>query len=348
MIGSLYSGIGGLDLAAESVLGLRTAWQLDQVGHEVRSRHWPDARQVVADVATVDPRELPPVSVLVGGFSCVDLSTAGKGAGLVAGRSTAPTYRGLVRFTEMLSPDLVIMENVPALLSKWGAVLEEDWHRMGYGLTWVKCGAWDAGAPHIRRRVFVVAAKGGRGGRVIDAPQDGRWTGDRTWPTPTAGDAKASGSRCLDSNAHEGTSLTDAVRPDRAVAGERLWATPTSANPNEGEDIASWQERAAAAVPPAGCPGRRLNPDWVETLQGFPIGWTSTTGPGLSVRETPRWPRGRYPADWDRTQHWPGYDWEPSRTLPDGPPVKGRAGRLRALGNAVCPQQGALALRAAQ
>ena len=54
--------------------------------------------------------------------------------------------------------------------------------------------------------------------------------------------------------------------------------------------------------------------------------------------------RGRYPADWDRSIPWPGYAWEPARTIPDGAPMKGRPARLRALGNAVCPQQGALAV----
>jgi hypothetical protein len=87
---------------------------------------------------------------------------------------------------------------------------------------------------------------------------------------------------------------------------------------------------------------------------GFPAGWTDSGRnqmglfAGAPARQAPKrapnWPRGRYPADWDRSQLWPGFEWEPSRTIPDGPPVAGRPARLRALGNAVCPQQGALAL----
>ena len=56
--------------------------------------------------------------------------------------------------------------------------------------------------------------------------------------------------------------------------------------------------------------------------------------------------RGRYPVGWDRSVPWPGFDWEPARTLPDGVKAPGRAARIRGLGNAWAPAQGALALRA--
>ena len=45
-IGSLFSGIGGLDRACEWALDGTTSWQLDLVGADVRRRHWPDALQV--------------------------------------------------------------------------------------------------------------------------------------------------------------------------------------------------------------------------------------------------------------------------------------------------------------
>ena len=85
---------------------------------------------------------------------------------------------------------------------------------------------------------------------------------------------------------------------------------------------------------------------------GLPQGWTLPEGPSQAeearaLLDAPRWPRGRYPATWDRSVPWPGYAWEPSRTLPDGPPAPGRPGRIRACGNAVCPAQALLALRVA-
>ena len=419
-VGSLYSGIGGLDWATETALGCLTAWQLDLTGADVRRRHWPDALQIEADVATVDPCDLPRVDVLCAGFACQDLSCAGKHVSredLDAGARTGPTYRGVIRFLTALHPEIVVLENVPALLHH-RARLEEDFD--GYGLTWVRCGARDAGAPHIRRRVFVVGVRGGRAGGVIDAPDGGRWTPERaeraertwasakasdarspgpsigngaregsdglacqvrTWPTPTGGDANSSGSRCLDSGAHPGVSLTDAIRPDRAIVESRTWSTPKGSDARgpgrttgtrDGSDalpveVRTWATPAArdwrtgeladrvgsealnqqVTDYPRSPFGSRISADWVEPLQGLPVGWTLPNGPRLEVDPSPRWPRGRYPADWDRSVLWPGYDWEPARTLPNGPPVKGRPARLRMLGNAVCPQQGALAIQTA-
>ena len=349
LIGSMYSGLGGLDLACEWALSARTAWQLDLVGAAVRRRHWPDALQIEADVATVDPLELPPVDVLCGGFACQDLSAAGTGAGLIDGSRTGPTYRHLCRFAAALRPGIVVMENVPALLSRWREHMEADWQRLGYGLTWVRARALDVGAPHRRARVFVVAEQGAVGRGVLDAPTSGQWspvesewTGARegssglagqvrTWPTPMSASTAPNG--------HSGSNraLPNAVRP---------WPTPAVRDYRVGsgtnrDGTVPLSESAA----PTGGFGRRLSPAWVECLMGLPCGWTETTGSRLEADPSPRWPRGRYPAEWDRSHVWPGYDWEPARTLPDGPPARGRPARIRAMGNAVVPQQGALAIQ---
>ena len=63
-VGSMFAGIGGLDLSVEAAFAhlgdVDVAWQLDQVGGDVRARHWPEAEQVVADIENVDPRDLSP------------------------------------------------------------------------------------------------------------------------------------------------------------------------------------------------------------------------------------------------------------------------------------------------
>jgi len=416
ILGSLYSGIGGLDVAAERALGARTAWQLDQVGAAVRRRHWPDALQVEADVQTVDPLALPRIGVLVGGFSCVDLSCAGRGDGLIDGERTGLTYREMVRFVVALQPEMVIMENVPALLSAWRVHLENDFGRLGYGLTWAPCMALDVGAPHRRARVFVVAVRGAVGRGVVEVPTAGRWTpeqdeqewptvrgtdgrrgggspervradragndpdclptavaraaGERTWATAKSSDARSPG-ESTGIGAREGTDgLACQVRPwpaptehgnnnalglsptsgDGLGTAVRPWPTPTARDHKTGEisDRVGTESLSQAASDYPRAPfGTRLNPAWVETLQGYPEGWTDTEGPRLECGPSPRWPRGRYPESWDRSVLWPGYDWEPPRTLPDGPPAKGRPARIRALGNAVVPQQGEMAIRAA-
>ena len=367
-IGSLFSGIGGLDWACEAAFGGETVWQLDQVNAAVRARHWPNALQITADVATVDPRSLPAIDVLCGGFACQDLSDAGKGASkvdLLAGSRTGPTYAGMLRFVEALRPEFVVLENVPALLNHRRRI-EADLR--GYGLTWVLCSASDVGAPHRRRRVFVVGRRGGAHGGLIEAPilRDPSWG---EWPTPTlCGNDNVKGA-----SPTSGDGLATAVRPwgtprvgghgsggereddhgrleDQAVMHSGLaWPTPIARDYKVGGGglNAVGTEPLSEVAAPTGGLGRRLNPAWVEVLMGFPVGWTSPEGEGLQVDPSPRWPRGRYPADWDRSQIWPGYDWEPSRTIPDGPPCPGRPARIRGLGNAVLPQQGAHAITTA-
>jgi len=359
-IGSLFAGLGGLDLAAEWALEADTAWQLDMTGENVRARHFPAAVQVCADVGTVNPHSLPPIEVLTAGFSCQDLSCAGTGASRVeleAGKRTGPTWRGTVRFALALMPEIVILENVPAVLKHQHEI---ERTLSAWGWTWVKCGAWDAGAPHIRRRAFGVGVLGGRSFGVIDAPQDGRWCpveSERTWAMVRASEACQYNSQ----DAHE--ALSRQVRPwptvnvkgndNREDASEtagdglgtavRVWPTAMAADAKmvktQGSGQPSLHHEAAA--------GSRLNPQWVECLVGLPQGWTEPAGPMLVADPSPRWPRGRYPKGWDRSQPWPGFPWEPSRTLQDGPPAAGRPARIRLLGNCVLPQQGSLAIRTA-
>ncbi len=327
LIGSLFSGIGGLDLACEAVFPqAKTVWQLDLVGAEVRRRHWPSAVQHTRDISGVQAWELAPVDVLCGGFPCQDLSQAGNQAGLEGKQSGL--YRHLIRLASGLEPRYLIIENTPALLSNHKNAFETHLRAVGYSVAWVRIEAATVGAPHKRSRVFVVATKSSAKARVIDMRKR---LPDGLWPTPTAGDAKSSGSRCKEgSGAHAGTSLTDAVRPDRTRAGEG--ATANTA-------------------------GLRLNPDWVESLMGYPVGWTTAGGSvglfksrrtvslhGEALRP-PVWPRGRAPRGYRGA--WPGFDGEPPRALPLNHGIEDKSRRLRYCGNAVVPQQGAAAIRAA-
>lgn len=305
-VGDLFAGIGGAALAVHTVIpDAETVWQSDLVNEAVRARHFPGAAQLVGDVRALDPATLPRVDLLTAGFPCQDLSVAGKGAGLDGARSGL--YSEVQRFTGAQRPERVLIENVPALLH-YLPRLSADYRALGYGLTWTVCEAADAGHPHLRRRVFVLAELDRRGRGLVEVDQAGRWQPEdlRAWPTPTSRDYKSG-----DTPNRKGT-----------------------------EALSS-----AAGAASMGLYGRRLSPAWVEALMGYPIGWTEPTGDRIDYTPPPP-VRGRYPEGWDRREPWPGFDWEPPRTLPDGAPVKGRADRLRALGNAWCPAQGALALRA--
>ena len=86
-VGSLFSGVGGIDLAFERA-GFTVAWQVEwnKDAQSVLRRHWPHV-PLYGDITTVDPTELDPVDVIAFGSPCQDLSVAGKRAGLGGERS---------------------------------------------------------------------------------------------------------------------------------------------------------------------------------------------------------------------------------------------------------------------
>jgi DNA (cytosine-5)-methyltransferase 1 len=162
-VGSLFAGIGGFDLGFERA-GMRVSWQVEQDAYcrAVLARHFPDAARF-GDVREVGIGNLAPVDLICGGFPCQDLSSAGKGAGLDGARSGL--WSEFARIVRELRPRYVVVENVPALLTgkgkRWdrgpiGRVLG-DLAEARYDAEWACLSAREFGAPHLRKRVWIVA-----------------------------------------------------------------------------------------------------------------------------------------------------------------------------------------------
>lgn len=154
-IGSLFSGIGGLELGLEWAGCGKTIWQVEQDEHarRVLEKHWPQAKRH-KDVRLVGRSNLDPVDIVCGGFPCQDLSFAGKGAGLSGARSGL--WKEFVRIIRELRPKFVVVENVPALAVRGFGVVLGDLAKCGYDALWTSVSASDVGAPHRRERLFVV------------------------------------------------------------------------------------------------------------------------------------------------------------------------------------------------
>lgn len=162
-IGSLFSGIGGLELGLERAGLGPVVWQVeqDEFCRRVLEKHWPDADRSVTDVCEAGRANLEPVDIICGGSPCQDLSYAGKGAGLAGSRSGL--WFEYLRIVRELRPRVVVFENVAAILTRgMGAVLG-TLSDLGYDAVWTTLRASDVGAPHRRDRVFVVAYRVGDG-----------------------------------------------------------------------------------------------------------------------------------------------------------------------------------------
>jgi len=157
--GSLFSGIGGFDLAA-TWMGWENVFQCerDPFCRRILNFYWPKTK-CYHDVQSFDPTPYRgTIDVLSGGFPCQPFSHAGKRMGTDDDRYLWPE---MGRIIAVVRPRWVVGENVPGILS-WseGLVFERvlgDLEAEGYEAWAYVLPAGALGAPHKRDRVWLVA-----------------------------------------------------------------------------------------------------------------------------------------------------------------------------------------------
>jgi len=234
------------------------------------------------------------------------------------------------RIVREISPVWIVAENVSGLINLALDDVLSDLESENYETGTFVYPASAVGAPHKRERVFVVGIRKDvayprcplrqgtveqRAHTVEESKELANITersGGTLWSTPTCRDYKGA-------NSESGLMRSDGkMRTDQLPNAVKFWPTPREFmykdsiidrnKSNLGEKV-----------------GGQLNPDWVECLMGFPIGWTNI--------------------DCDTPELWVGwpallgeeqYDYESPRVVMKS---KNRAKRLKCLGNAVVPQQ---------
>jgi DNA (cytosine-5)-methyltransferase 1 len=152
--GSLFAGIGGIDLGFERA-GMACKWQveIDQYAQRVLAKHWPDVRRH-DDVRTWPQPDTERVDVIAGGFPCQDISNAGKRKGLAGERSGL--FFEVVRIISEMGPRIFVLENVAAIAFRGADRVVGELSEIGYSVGWNIVPAASMGAPHIRERMFFV------------------------------------------------------------------------------------------------------------------------------------------------------------------------------------------------
>jgi DNA (cytosine-5)-methyltransferase 1 len=199
-VGSLFTGIGGLDLGLERA-GMTVRWQVerDPWCQRVLAKHWPNVQRYknVEDVGV----DLEAVDLICGGFPCQPVSQAGHQKGTDDDKWLWPEFQ---RIVGLLRPRVVLVENVPGLFTAngghaFGEVIG-DLADSGYDCEWSMLRAdYTVGAPHRRERVWIVAYANHEGQSSLSFDEESRVfvpslkQRHRRWPSPPKLDRMAPG-----------------------------------------------------------------------------------------------------------------------------------------------------------
>ena len=202
-VGALCSGYGGIEIGLEHAgEDIEVVWhaEVDDAPAMVHGKHWPGPN--LGDITAVDWSTVEPVDLLTAGYPCQPFSTAGRRKGTDDERHLWPHVAEAVR---ALRPRLVFLENVAGHLTLGFDVVAADLAQMGYEFRWGCVRASDAGAPHRRERLFILATDPdqpgpqgpqpaqrrdvptGSGGVATDTRSAGTGRDDRAVPGPVQG-----------------------------------------------------------------------------------------------------------------------------------------------------------------
>jgi len=159
----LFSGIGGLSFALSEWVKPIAYCESERYAQSVLLSRMAEGKIGIApifdDVRSLNGRELPRVDIVYGGFPCQDISAAGRGEGLAGERSGL--YFEIERLIQETKPTFVFLENVPAIRTRGLGRVVWGLSELGYDCRWTVVSAQEVGAPHIRKRWFLLAHSNG-------------------------------------------------------------------------------------------------------------------------------------------------------------------------------------------
>ena len=160
-VGSLFSGIGGIDLGFQQA-GFNIVWanELDKDAATTYRHNFGNKCLVEKDICKVKAKEMPDFDILVAGFPCQPFSIMGRQKGFKDPRGTL--FYEIVRVVKEKQPKIIFLENVSNLIKhddgKTFLAIYNALAPLGYSLRYSVMDATEYGnVPQIRTRIFIVA-----------------------------------------------------------------------------------------------------------------------------------------------------------------------------------------------
>ena len=168
----LFTGIAGFALAMQIIRNYEEEIQFKTVAAcDIEKWVHPIIKQNVGDIPIYDDvTKLTAdqlardgcrnINIITGGFPCQDLSSAGKRAGITGSRSSL--FSEIIRLASEIRPRYLLMENVAGLVTgdggNWARTVFGELSLIGYDAEWRVVSAQELGAPHLRKRIWIVCA----------------------------------------------------------------------------------------------------------------------------------------------------------------------------------------------
>jgi DNA (cytosine-5)-methyltransferase 1 len=200
-VGSLFSGIGGLELGLTRTGRFQPAYfvEKDEYACKVLRKHYP-VTAIEKDVVRFPYRPIKDwhCDVLSAGFPCQDISTSGPKTGFSGKKSSL--FFEVIRVARLLRPKGILLENVATMLDRGMDEVLWSLSEIGYDAEWHVVSCESVGGSHKRPRVFVLAypsgarskariseeacgSKGYTGIPYDCCDQSSGWTGSSHWAT---------------------------------------------------------------------------------------------------------------------------------------------------------------------
>lgn len=264
-VASLFSGIGGFDLGFEKA-GFTITFQceINEFCLNILDKHW-SAVPKATNIKELTNDHIPVSDVWVGGFPCQDVSLARMGKRDGLGGKQSGLFYEFARLVGAASPRVLVIENVPGLLSShkgrdFGIVLR-TLAEFGYSLGWRTLNSRHFGVPQSRQRVFIVGCYRDWEGpsRILFEPECGE--GNSAKGGSNGEKAISPFKRSVGSSSGTGP-VTQSIAYCLYACSARHTGTDWS------RTYVSYPSRGAV---------RRLTPGECEGVMAFPKDWTAPT-----------------------------------------------------------------------